>query len=444
MKKIHQWLGIIAIASTLVACGGSSDSTPLPKDQAQVRVIHASADAPNVDVYAGAAKVLTDVPYKAASGLLTVDAGDFPVKVTPTGSTTGVISATLKLAKDTVTTVIAVNNVAKIEPLVITESKMAPADGKGRVRVVHAAPAAPAVDVYVTAPNAAIASATPTLSNVPFKGFSDGLEVAAGDYQVRVTVAGSKTVVYDSGKLAVPAGADLLAMAIPQVNGSSPISLLLISRAATGNVTEVADSNAKLRVVHASPDAPAVDVLANGSALLSNVPFFTASNYLTVPAAKYTTALQVSGTTTIALTKDLTLDRAKNYTVFAVGYAAKTPALQYLVGMDDASLPPAGQSKVRVVHASPDAPAVDVYANDQLVMSNVAFPAIGDYLKVPAGPYVFKLRAAGAAASSAPAFTSPTVTTADGKIYTVVARGEFAQAGTSNATAFTLTVLADN
>nr|WP_315168707.1 DUF4397 domain-containing protein [uncultured Deefgea sp.] len=104
------------------------------------------------------------MPYKAASGLLTVDAGDFPVKVTPTGSTTGVISATLKLAKDTVTTVIAVNNVAKIEALVITESKMAPADGKGRVRVVHAAPAAPAVDVYVTAPNAAIASAAPTLS----------------------------------------------------------------------------------------------------------------------------------------------------------------------------------------------------------------------------------------------------------------------------------------
>ncbi len=86
------------------------------------------------------------------------------MKVTPTGSTTGVISATLKLAKDTVTTVIAVNNVAKIEALVITESKMAPADGKGRVRVVHAAPAAPAVDVYVTAPNAAIASAAPTLS----------------------------------------------------------------------------------------------------------------------------------------------------------------------------------------------------------------------------------------------------------------------------------------
>jgi len=441
MKKIHQWLGIVAVASALAACGGGGASST---DQAQVRVVHASADAPNVDVFAGSTKVLSDVPYKAASGLLTVDAGDLPVKVTATGSDKAVIAATLKLAKDTVTTVIALNTLAKIEPLVITESKLPPAAGKARLRVVHAAPAAPAVDVYLTAPNAALAAATPTLSNVPFKGFSEGLEVAAGDYQVRVTTVGSKTVVYDSGQVAVRAGADLLAMAIPQVNGSSPISLLLISRAASGNVTEVTDANAKLRVVHASPDAPAVDVLANGNALLSNVPFFTASNYLTVPAATYKTDLRVNGTTTIALSKNLTVDRAKNYTVFAVGYAAKTPSLQYLVGVDDASLPPAGQSKVRVVHASPDAPAVDVYANDQLVMSNVAFPAVGEYLKVPAGTYVFKLRAAGAAVSTAPAFTSPAVTTADGKIYTVVARGEFAQAGTSNATAFTLTVLTDN
>nr|WP_314899975.1 DUF4397 domain-containing protein [uncultured Deefgea sp.] len=58
MKNIYQWLGIVAVASSLVACGGSSDSTPRPKDQAQARVIHASPDAPNVDVYAGAAKVL--------------------------------------------------------------------------------------------------------------------------------------------------------------------------------------------------------------------------------------------------------------------------------------------------------------------------------------------------------------------------------------------------
>ncbi|WP_051534432.1 DUF4397 domain-containing protein [Deefgea rivuli] len=441
MITLSKWLVMLAASAGLVACGGGGDSV---LDQAQVRVIHASPDAPNVDVYAGGAKALSNVPYKAASGLLTVNAGDLPIKVTPTGSDTGVISATLKLAKDSITTVIAINEVAKIEALVITESAMKPAAGNARLRVVHAAATAPAVDVYVTAPSADLAMTTATLSNVAFKAFSDGLEVPAADYRVRVTAAGSKTVVFDSGTLAVPAGADLLAVAVPQANGSSPISLLLISRDATANVTEVVDVNAKLRVVHASPDAPAVDVLANGSAILSNVPFFTASNYLTVAAKKYTVALNAAGTATQALTADLTLDKANNYTVFAVGLLAGSPALQYLVAKDDASLPPSGQIKVRVIHASPNAPAVDVYANEALVMSNVAFPAAGAYLKVPAGNYVFKLRAAGAAASSTPAFTSPSVSTTAGKIYTVVARGLLPNTTGNTNKDFTLSVLNDN
>lgn len=443
MIKLSKWLLVVAASAGLVACGGGSDPVHVP-EQAQLRVVHASPDAPNVDVYAAGAKALSNVPYKAASGLLTVNAGDLPVKVTPAGSDAGVISATLKLAKDTLTTVIAVNEVAKIEPLVITESTAKPAAGQARLRVVHAAATAPAVDVYVTAPGADLASTTATLSNVAFKAFSGGLEVPAADYRVRVTPAGSKTVVFDSGTLPVPAGADLLAVAVPQANGSSPISVLLINRGSTANVSEVNDVNAKLRVVHASPNAPAVDVLANGSAILSNVPFFTASNYLTVEAKKYTVALNAAGTATQALTADLALDKANNYTVFAVGLLAGNPALQYLVAKDDASLPPAGQIKVRVIHASPNAPAVDVYANDALVMSNVSFPAAGAYLKVPAGNYVFKLRVAGAAATSAPAFTSPAVSTSAGKIYTVVARGLLPNGTGDSSKDFTLTVLNDN
>ncbi|WP_051258622.1 DUF4397 domain-containing protein [Chitinibacter tainanensis] len=441
MKTLSQWMLLLTACASLVACGGGSDHPPA---QAQLRVIHASPDAPNVDVYAGGNKVLSNVPYQAASGLLTVNPGALAVKVTPTGSSTGVINATLDLKADTLTTVVAVHEVAKIEPLVIAEASAAPATGKARLRVVHGAATAPAVDIYITTPTADLATTAATIPNVAFKGVSAALEVAPADYRVRVTAAGSKTVVFDSGTLPVAAGNDLLAVAVPQANGSAPISLLLVSRASSGNVTQVLDVNAKLRVVHASPDAPAVDVLANGSAILSNVPFFTASSYLTVPAVNYTVALNLAGTSTQALTGSLQLAKASNVTVFAVGLAAGSPALQYLVAKDDASLPPAGQAKVRVVHASPNAPAVDVYANDALVLSNVAFPAVADYLKVPSGSYVFKLRAAGAAASSAPAFTSGAVTVDAGKIYTVVARGLLPNSTGNSSKDFTLSVLADN
>src|SRR5215208_1806650 len=48
-----------------------------------------------------------------------------------------------------------------------------------------------------------------------------------------------------------------------------------------------AQGNALVRVVHASPDAPAVDVYVDGNKVLSNVPFFTASDYLPLPAGEH-------------------------------------------------------------------------------------------------------------------------------------------------------------
>ena len=41
---------------------------------------------------------------------------------------------------------------------------------------------------------------------------------------------------------------------------------------------------------------------------------------------------------------------------------------------------------VRVAHFSPDAPAVDVYVNDDRVLSGVKYKTVSKYLELPAGP----------------------------------------------------------
>ena len=58
-------------------------------DAARVRVLHASPDAPNVDIYLDDTKVdaLTNVPFKAISAYLSVPSGAHNVKVVPTGGT---------------------------------------------------------------------------------------------------------------------------------------------------------------------------------------------------------------------------------------------------------------------------------------------------------------------------------------------------------------------
>ena len=52
---------------------------------------------------------------------------------------------------------------------------------------------------------------------------------------------------------------------------------------------------------------------------------------------------------------------------------------------DDSNTGPATEAGVRVVHASPDAPSVDVLVDDAQVLSSVPYLGSSSYLEVPAG-----------------------------------------------------------
>jgi hypothetical protein len=87
------------------------------------------------------------------------------------------------------------------------------------------------VDIYVTEPGADLEAATPALANVPFGAASDYLEAPAGDYQVRVTAAGSKIAVIDSGMLTLAAGQVRTAIAVDSPGGGAPFDLLVLADA---------------------------------------------------------------------------------------------------------------------------------------------------------------------------------------------------------------------
>ena len=114
---------------------------------------------------------------------------------------------------------------------------------------------------------------------------------------------------------------------------------------------------------------------------------------------------------------------ARIYRLF--GLAALTLGL--LSGAAPASASP-GSGWLRLAHLSPNTPAVDVYlysfhnSNALIVVHHVAYGTISGYQKVPAGEYTVAMRAAGAAASSAPVI-STTVNVAPGAAYTVAGMG---------------------
>ncbi len=214
-------LGVTALS--LFGCGGSGVSTIT---ETKLRVVHASPNAPNVDVVVGSAVAFSNVAY-FSEGVKTIPAGTTQVRVRATGGTTDVINASPILATGNYTTILAVNNLAQIEPLVVTEPDQGPGAGQARVRLVHASPSTGNVDIYVTAPTATLPS-TPTVANVPFKGVSTALTVAAGNYRVRITPAGTPgTVAIDTGTITLASNSVTIAAALDKASGGSPLTARL-------------------------------------------------------------------------------------------------------------------------------------------------------------------------------------------------------------------------
>lgn len=95
---------------------------------------------------------------------------------------------------------------------------------KARVRVLHASPLAPSVDVYLVQPNQDLGGATPALSNVgygsaaPASG-ADSLEIDGGTLRLVLTLTGTKTVVFDAPSVGIAENADWLLVAVPGPSG---------------------------------------------------------------------------------------------------------------------------------------------------------------------------------------------------------------------------------
>lgn len=206
----------ISLAGALVLGAGAAD-------EARVRVIHASPDAPNVDVYANGNAVLTDVPFEASSGYLGVPAGDYTFEVFPAGAdadaTEPVLSIDASLDANTDYTVVAVGEVANIEAAVFVDNNAAPAAGKAHINVIHAGPDAPAVDV-------AVAGGPVLVNDLAFTEKAGPLPADAATYDLEVRPAGTQDVALALDGVALEDGKIYTFVATGFLQGSPALKVL--------------------------------------------------------------------------------------------------------------------------------------------------------------------------------------------------------------------------
>ena len=180
-------------------------------ENAMIRVGHFSPDAPAVDVYAGDAAILTDVPFGELSPYLEVPGGTYSIAVVAAGAdpADGAVIGPVDLdfAAGTMTTVAATNTLESIEAQVIADEPN-PQDGIAQVRVVHFSADAPAVDI-------ALDGGDVVVENLEYPNATEAyLDLPEGTYDLEIRPTGTTDVAFDIDPLDLAGGNSFTVFAI--------------------------------------------------------------------------------------------------------------------------------------------------------------------------------------------------------------------------------------
>ena len=357
-----------------------------------IRVVHASPDAPAVNVLVDGQPLAEGVSFGSASEYAALPPGDHQVQVVPADGGSPLIEQTVTLDGWTSNILAVVGQLANIQlqanVVDITETEA----GQARLRVVNAIPDAPGISVGVVGAEQAMAE------GVQFPNASDYQATSPGTYDLEVRNA-------DSGET-------LLTAPGIQVDGGQVYDLFAIGQIANGNVqllplvTPVAtpcsqtlgigeESNSCLRVIHASPDAGPVDVYIGESPIAEGLEFGAASAFTAAPDGEQQLRVVPAGAPVDQAVLDMTqgLTSGSAAEIIVNGLANDLQAT--IAGVDLRALPQ-NQARVRVVHASPDLEGIDIaVAAGPTPFQGIEFRGQSGYVVFDAGSYSLQLRETG-------------------------------------------------
>ena len=246
-------LAIVAAAGALAACGTKDAADPLSPSGAtgRVRFVNMITDTTRGRVNA----ILEGVPFgvNLTYGQSTPATLPAPSTANYSAILTGSRSLVVKRTADTNTVVTTVtfgvdagqdytiyatggaSGSAVASTIIGDVNSDAVTSTQTRIRIVNMSPTGGAMDVFVTAPSADLAAATPTFANVAVRGGSSYVTVNAGTYQVRAVPAGTAAaaragaVAVNVATLALPGGGGRTIVLADRSTGGAPLTSFVLT-----------------------------------------------------------------------------------------------------------------------------------------------------------------------------------------------------------------------
>jgi len=158
------------------------------------------------------------------------------------------------------------------------------------------------------------------------------------------------------------------------------MSLLLIG------VVSAQGPTSRVKVLHASPDAPAVDILVNDAVAIENLAFKEIAGYVDLPSGEHNIKVVPTGLAgPVVIDTDVKLTQNREYTIAATGFLANIIPQVY----EDKNAKTWGMhSRIRFVHLSPNAPEVDIRVrNGPQIFRDIIYLEDSEYERVRQGSY---------------------------------------------------------
>jgi len=381
-------LAFMALSAFAAPIAGAQDPT---ETDASVRFVHASPDAPAVDVIVDGAVVASDLAFGQATDYLSVSPDEHQVQIVPSGSdaASAVIDTTFDPEGGNNYIVAASGLLTEIEAKVYDVNKDDLDAGQSRLRMINLSPDDVNVDLFVTGGDELI-------NDLEFGEASDYNDLDSGMYDFEVRQNDSEAVALALPGFDVGDGNAYDLLLLGQ-SADSTLSVLPLATPVNTPCSEIlgmgTPTDACVRVIHASPDAPAVDIYVNDSLVVENLAFGSGTDFAALPSGDDREIKIVpTGSTVDDSVFDTTVDLGpgKAYDVIAVDMVENLDAIVENV---DLSAVPEGQARLRVIHAAPDVDGVDVVVTDgPELYTGVDFKDTTDYTVLDATTYDIQVK----------------------------------------------------
>lgn len=186
------------------------------------------------------------------------------------------------------------------------------------VRVFHAAPQAPNVDVYV--------NDQMVFSNLAFGDFTRYVYLNEGEYNVSVYLAGQKDRPVINQMVDVPSQQ---IFTIAATGNLGNLGLLVIPDKVSKSPSQ---NYSSVRVIHLSPNAPGVDILVDGDTLFEDISFGEGTDYVDLNPGTYNVNVVLNTDKSVVLPLKVTLNPDKIYTIYIIGNPPTLQAVQVVDG----------------------------------------------------------------------------------------------------------------